>query len=221
MELVISNCVVNLSPNKKAVLNSVYNVLKPGGEFYFSDVYCNRRLPDSIRQHPVLYGECLSGALCLPDFHQLCEEVGFPQPRLVEASPIDVNNSDLEALLEGAAFNSITFRLFKIPKSPDGSHRQQQTAVYKGTIPASPLQYVLDKHNIFPTNQPVTVTSDVALILEKSITLSGHFSLQTTPSKIQNPQGSDAVPANAMLPVSTRSGVNTSASKCCVSSGCC
>lgn len=42
VDVVISNCVVNLSPNKAAVINEVYKALAPGGEFYFSDVYCDR-----------------------------------------------------------------------------------------------------------------------------------------------------------------------------------
>jgi arsenite methyltransferase len=63
LDIVISNCVVNLSPNKEEVLRSVYNSLKTGGEFYFSDVYSNRRIPKEIQSHQVLYGECLSGAL--------------------------------------------------------------------------------------------------------------------------------------------------------------
>ena len=48
-DLVISNCVVNLSPDKRSVLREVYNALKEGGEFYFSDVYCDRRLPKHVQ----------------------------------------------------------------------------------------------------------------------------------------------------------------------------
>ena len=42
LDIVISNCVVNLSPNKEAVISEVYKALAPGGEFFFSDVYCDR-----------------------------------------------------------------------------------------------------------------------------------------------------------------------------------
>ncbi|ETO35460.1 hypothetical protein RFI_01602 [Reticulomyxa filosa] len=59
VDIVISNCVVNLSPNKDQVLSSVWSILKTGGEFYFSDVYCDRRLPSHVRTHHVLLGECL------------------------------------------------------------------------------------------------------------------------------------------------------------------
>ena len=66
---------MNLSPNKGAVLREVYRVLASGGEMYFSDVYCDRRLPEEARTHPVLVGECLGGALSVDDFTALCKEV--------------------------------------------------------------------------------------------------------------------------------------------------
>jgi arsenite methyltransferase len=62
-DVIVSNCVINLSIDKPAVFRGAHALLKPGGELYFSDVYCDRRLPDSVRSDPVLYGECLGGAL--------------------------------------------------------------------------------------------------------------------------------------------------------------
>lgn len=58
-DVIVSNCVVNLSPDKDAVLTGVQRLLRPGGEFYFSDVYADRRIPEAVRNDPVLYGECL------------------------------------------------------------------------------------------------------------------------------------------------------------------
>ena len=48
---------INLSPDKRAVMDGVYKALREGGEFYFSDVYCDRRLPQATREHDVLLGE--------------------------------------------------------------------------------------------------------------------------------------------------------------------
>jgi len=62
-DLIISNCVVNLSPDKPAVLRQAFSALREGGEFYLSDVYCDRRLPESVKNDPVLLGECIGGAL--------------------------------------------------------------------------------------------------------------------------------------------------------------
>ena len=59
---IVSNCVLNLAPDKASVLQEAWRVLKPGGEVYFSDVYTDRRVPEPLTRDPVLYGECLSGA---------------------------------------------------------------------------------------------------------------------------------------------------------------
>jgi len=55
VDVVISNCVINLCKDKRSVLREVFRVLKSGGELYFSDVYCDRDLEDSIRNHRLLW----------------------------------------------------------------------------------------------------------------------------------------------------------------------
>ncbi|XP_019664973.2 arsenite methyltransferase isoform X2 [Ailuropoda melanoleuca] len=57
-DIVISNCVINLVPDKQAVLQEAYRVLKHGGELYFSDVYASLELPEEIRTHRILWGDC-------------------------------------------------------------------------------------------------------------------------------------------------------------------
>ena len=91
-DVIVSNCVVNLSPDKAAVLAGVQKLLKPGGEFYFSDVYADRRVPDAVRNDPVLYGECLGGALYWNDFLRLARGAGFIDPRLVDDRPLSVTD---------------------------------------------------------------------------------------------------------------------------------
>lgn len=58
VNIIISNCVVNLSPDKRRVLQEAYRVLAKGGEFYFSDVYCNRRLPQHVKDNQVGFVAC-------------------------------------------------------------------------------------------------------------------------------------------------------------------
>ena len=53
VNIIISNCVVNLSPDKRRVLQEAFRVLAKGGEFYFSDVYCDRRLPQHVKDNQV------------------------------------------------------------------------------------------------------------------------------------------------------------------------
>src|SRR6185437_11268686 len=57
-DVVVSNCVINLSVDKPAVLRGAFELLKPGGELYFADVYSDRRLSEAVRADPLLYGEC-------------------------------------------------------------------------------------------------------------------------------------------------------------------
>ena len=87
-DVIVSNCVLNLATDKGAVLGGVKRLLKPGGEFYFADVYADRRLPAALRNDPVLYGECLGGALYWNDFLRLARAAGFADPRLVDDRPI-------------------------------------------------------------------------------------------------------------------------------------
>lgn len=63
VDVCVSNCVLNLSPDKAQVLKEIFRVLKPGGELYFSDVFCDRRLPGALREDQEVLGECLGGAL--------------------------------------------------------------------------------------------------------------------------------------------------------------
>ena len=66
-DVIISNCVINLCTDKKAVLKACYDLLKEGGEMYFSDVYANRRVAESLQKNPLLWGECLSGTCTAVD----------------------------------------------------------------------------------------------------------------------------------------------------------
>ena len=115
----ISNCVVNLSPSKEQVFKEVWRVLKPGGEFYFSDVYSDRRIPLSLQNDKVLWGECLSGALYIEDFRRVMAKVGFNYYYTVKQSEITVGNGEIEQQVGGIKFYSFTIRAYKIPELED------------------------------------------------------------------------------------------------------
>ena len=116
-DVVISNCVVNLSIDKLAVLKGVFDLLKPGGEFYFADVYADRRLPKEVRDDPVVYGECLGGALYWNDFLRLAKQAGFGDPRLVTSRLVEITDPDVSQKVGAAKFYSATYRLFKLLSS--------------------------------------------------------------------------------------------------------
>ncbi|XP_049575914.1 arsenite methyltransferase [Syngnathus scovelli] len=163
-DIIISNCVVNLSPDKKRVLNEAYSVLKDGGELYFSDIYCNGRLPEEIKNHKILWGECLGGALWYKDLLQLAEEVGFSPPRLVTASIVTVDNKELQAILGDFKFVSATYRLFKVPKDS----RKPCKVIYNGNITGAEDSLHFDCQYTFRTNQVAELDGEVAAILTHS-----------------------------------------------------
>ncbi|PSC70020.1 Arsenite methyltransferase [Micractinium conductrix] len=175
VDLIISNCVINLSPDKAAVLREAYRVLAPGGEMYFSDVYCDRRLPTEVRTHPVLLGECLGGALYIQDFIRLCGQVGFLDPRTLSSAEIEVRDKELKALLGEARFYSVTYRLFKLPDAIETLCEDYgQACKYKGTIPGHPHSYQLDDHHTFNVGKWYEVCGNSAAMVGDSW-LGRHF----------------------------------------------
>lgn len=180
VDIVISNCVVNLSPDKPRVIKEVYRVLAPGGELYFSDVYCDRRLPEHVRKHEVLWGECISGALYIEDFKRIAHDVGFPDACVLSKSEIKVTDPELQQICGEARFYSITYRLFKIPDLMETLCEDYgQIATYKGTIPGHENAYQLDDHRRFEKGKPMVVCGNTAAMLgEKGISwLSRHFDI--------------------------------------------
>ena len=71
VDVVISNCAINLSDDKAQVFAEIYRVLKPGGELLFSDVFADRRVPPILNEDTVLHAECLAGALYREDFRRM------------------------------------------------------------------------------------------------------------------------------------------------------
>jgi len=167
-DVIISNCVINLSPDKEAVLKQAYRLLKPGGELYFADVYSDRRVPSDLVKNPLLYGECLSGALYWNDFQNLAKRCGFLDPRLVEDRPLVIDNEEIELLIGHIGFYSATYRLFKLDGLEPACEDYGQAVVYKGTIEHHPHEFILDKHHIIETGKMFPVCSNTARMLNES-----------------------------------------------------
>jgi arsenite methyltransferase len=165
-DIIVSNCVVNLATDKKAVLQGAYDLLKPGGEMYFSDVYADRRVPREMAEDEVLYGECLSGALYWGDFERIAREVGFLDPRLVNTRPLTIENPKLEERVKPLSFNSTTYRLFKLDTLEPECEDYGQAVVYKGTIENAPHGFDLDGHHHCATGKVFPVCGNTWMMLQ-------------------------------------------------------
>lgn len=176
VDVVISNCVINLSPDKKRVFSEIFRVLKPGGELYFSDVFTDRRVPKELQEDPVLYGECLSGAMYMEDFRRLLRETGCLDYRVLYESKISLENPEIEKKVGIINFYSMTIRSFKLNNLEDICEDYGQVAIYKGSIPNAPHRFELDDQHIFETGKPMLVCGNTAAMLEET-RFKNHFTV--------------------------------------------
>jgi SAM-dependent methyltransferase len=96
VDVVISNCVINLAPDKKRVFEEAFRVLKPGGRLMVSDIVLLKKLPDSVRRSVAAYTACVSGALLKEDYLRAIRSAGFEQVEIVGESryPLDLIEDD-------------------------------------------------------------------------------------------------------------------------------
>ncbi|MDY7098327.1 MAG: methyltransferase domain-containing protein [Pseudomonadota bacterium] len=147
-DIIISNCVINLAADKARIFKAAFDLLKPGGEMYFSDVYSDRRVPESLKSDPVLHGECLSGALYFGDFLALSKAAGFTDPRTVKHRPLAINDPQIAAMLDGIRFLSVTARLFKIDGLEPECEDYGQAVIYRGGVLGEERVFTLDKKHV-------------------------------------------------------------------------
>jgi SAM-dependent methyltransferase len=82
VDVIISNCVINLSPEKERVFSEAFRVLKPGGRLAISDVVATAELPHEIRENPAFHSGCVAGASSIPDLYSTLNQVGFINIRI-------------------------------------------------------------------------------------------------------------------------------------------
>jgi len=90
-DIVISNCVINLSPDKEKVFKEAYRVLKPGGRLMISDIVLLKELPDFIKNSIEAYIGCLSGAILKDEYIEIIKEAGFEDVEIIDESPFPVD----------------------------------------------------------------------------------------------------------------------------------
>lgn len=101
VDVVVSNCVLNLVPDKARVFSEIMRVLRPGGHFSISDVVLRGDLPDSLRDAAEMYAGCVSGAIQMDEYLELARQAGFANVTVQKQKPILIpDNILLEYLTE-------------------------------------------------------------------------------------------------------------------------
>ena len=167
VDVVVSNCVINLSPNKESVFREIFRVLKLGGELFFSDVFTGKRIPEDLTRDPVLVGECLGGAMYIEDFRRMLRSMGCVDYRITSKNRITLDDKEVQTKAGMIDFYSITIRTFK-SDFEDICENYGHIAYYQGTIAEYPHVFPLDDHHLFPAHQPVAVCGNTADMLSKT-----------------------------------------------------
>jgi MoaA/NifB/PqqE/SkfB family radical SAM enzyme/ubiquinone/menaquinone biosynthesis C-methylase UbiE len=146
-DLITSNCVVNLSPDKPRVFAEMWRVLKDHGRILISDIVSENDVPPHLKVNPQLWGECLSGALTQEEFIAALERAGF--------YGIEVLKKAYWKDVEGYPFFSVTVRGWKFEKT-SGCVFKGHRAVYLGPAKA----FIDEEGHQFPRNEPYEICTD-------------------------------------------------------------
>ncbi|RJX28174.1 MAG: methyltransferase domain-containing protein [Desulfurivibrio sp.] len=121
-DVVISNCVINLSPDKRRTLHEAFRILKPGGRLVVSDIVTDEPIPVQIKNNAKLRGECLGGAMQQVDLMAMLRAAGFTAIKLIKRFPY--------RQLDATSFYSLTFAASK------PAAREMLEVIYRGPFAA-------------------------------------------------------------------------------------
>lgn len=129
IDVVISNCVINLSPDKQSVFSEIWRVLKDNGVLYFSDIFSDRHVPSEINTHPLLLGECLGGAMSHNEFDKIIKEIGWIDYTVVSSHEAPIHNKEIEDLVGDIQYTSDTVRAEKAIDAALGSGKKIKLSI--------------------------------------------------------------------------------------------
>ncbi len=152
VDLVTSNCVINLSTDKDEVFGEIHRILKPGGRFMISDIISDKEVPEAMQNNKELWGECVSGALTLNKFLSYAKKNRFQGLR--------VQKDYLWKEVEGSKFYSYTIEGCKHVPSENKSFCSSLLATYAG-----PFESVTFQGTVYPVGIAVEINEDTAQLL--------------------------------------------------------
>ncbi len=155
-DCVISNCVINLAPDKSAVFREIYRILKPDGRLAASDIALKKPLPDALKSNISAYVGCIAGAELIEDYVQQLRDAGFREV-MVQDSKTDLNAyAKLEnqsgccspAMSEGVSVTSRTVSSLAIAKSSCGCGSNTNTEREEGATLHTNLSDLLKRYDV-------------------------------------------------------------------------
>jgi len=102
VDIVMSNCVINLASDKRPVYREAFRVLKPGGRLAISDIVALEEVPEDIRNDVKMWSQCAAGALTIDELKQILFETGFEQ---VKVTPVESSRASIKQWFKGRAGN--------------------------------------------------------------------------------------------------------------------
>ncbi|MBS0184217.1 MAG: methyltransferase domain-containing protein [Nitrospira sp.] len=171
IDLIISNCVINLAPDKRKVFQEMYRVAKPEGRFTISDIVSDQTVPQYLVHDTQKWGDCLSGALTLTDYMNGVTAAGFLGIHLVKFSPWRV--------IDGIHFFSVTLTGYKLPPAPTSSSIRYATL-------RGPFSRLVDERGTkYQRGIPQPINTDDVTLLSRP-PFADHFLLTADPVALDN-----------------------------------
>jgi len=163
VDLVIANGAVSRAPSLQTQLNTIYRVLRFGGEFYMSDVFADRRTPEEAKDDS-LKALGLAGAPYVEDYRRACALAGWPTIRCICTA---IYKKEQPAAVADWKYFVRTMRAYKIPGIlEDLCEQYGQYATYLGGIEGAPDYYDLDDHHRFVKGEPLSVCGNSCAMVE-------------------------------------------------------
>ena len=166
VDLIVSNCVINLAPDKSNVFREMFRVIKPGGRFTISDIVADQPIPHYLLEDREKWGDCLSGALQWGAYWGNLRTAGFLSLHQVHMLPWRV--------IDGIHFLSVTLTGYKLPPHPPASTLRFATL-------QGPFRRVVDERgNEYIRGNPVSIEPSTSHLLT-SAPYTNHFVLSESP----------------------------------------
>ncbi|WP_455245021.1 methyltransferase domain-containing protein [Petrachloros mirabilis] len=184
IDLIISNCVINLAPDKRKVFREMYRVAKPGGRFTISDIVSDQTVPQYMVHDAEKWGDCLSGALTLDEYMAGMVEAGFLGIHLVKFSPWQV--------IDGIHFFSVTLTGYKMEEATT-------TLMARYATLCGPFSRVVDERGTsYQRGIPQPVDSETVALMNQP-PLASYFLLSQEPCWLdrEDPRWRSVLPLQA------------------------